>query len=124
MNIVDSSGWLEYFAGTKRSALFSEAIEKTDKLFVPTISLYEVFKKIYLERDEDSALRAIAHMQQGTVIDLDASISIFAAKLSKDHKIPMADSIILATARKYNAILWTQDDDFIGLDGVKYFPKK
>ncbi|MCR1795934.1 type II toxin-antitoxin system VapC family toxin, partial [Leptospira sp. id769339] len=87
-------------------------------------SLYEVFKKIYIERDEDSALRVIAHMQQGTVIDLDASISIYAAKLSKDHKIPMADSIILATARKYNAILWTQDEDFIGLDGVKYFPKK
>ncbi|WP_367899204.1 type II toxin-antitoxin system VapC family toxin [Leptospira sp. WS58.C1] len=124
MNIVDSSGWLEYFAGTKRSDLFSEAIEKTDKLLVPTISLYEVFKKIYIERDEDSALRVIAHMQQGAVIDLDASISIFAAKLSKDHKIPMADSIILATARKYNAILWTQDEDFIGLDGVKYFPKK
>ncbi|MCR1795663.1 type II toxin-antitoxin system VapC family toxin [Leptospira sp. WS58.C1] len=124
MNIVDSSGWLEYFAGTKRSDLFSEAIEKTDKLLIPTISLYEVFKKIYIERDEDSALRVIAHMQQGTVIDLDASISIYAAKLSKDHKIPMADSIILATARKYNAILWTQDEDFIGLDGVKYFPKK
>ncbi|WP_016756350.1 type II toxin-antitoxin system VapC family toxin, partial [Leptospira santarosai] len=71
MNIVDSSGWLEYFSGTKRSGLFSEAIEKTDKLIVPTISLYEVFKKIYLERDENSALRAIAHMQQGTVIDLE-----------------------------------------------------
>ncbi|EMO31763.1 type II toxin-antitoxin system VapC family toxin [Leptospira santarosai] len=124
MNIVDSSGWLEYFSGTKRSGLFSEAIEKTDKLIVPTISLYEVFKKIYLERDENSALRAIAHMQQGTVIDLDASISIFAAKLSRDRKIPMADSIILATARKYKATLWTQDEDFIGLDRVKYFPKK
>ncbi|PJZ70821.1 VapC toxin family PIN domain ribonuclease [Leptospira perolatii] len=124
MNIVDSSGWLEYFAGTKRSDLFSEAIERTDKLLIPTISLYEVFKKIYIERDEDSALKAIAHMQQGTVIDLDASISIFAAKLSKDHKLPMADSIILATARKYSAMLWTQDEDFNGLDGVKYFPKK
>ncbi|EMM78534.1 type II toxin-antitoxin system VapC family toxin [Leptospira santarosai] len=124
MNIVDSSGWLEYFSGTKRSGLFSEAIEKTDKLIVPTISLYEVFKKIYLERDENSALRAIAHMQQGTVIDLDASISIFAAKLSRDRKIPMADSIILATALKYKATLWTQDEDFIGLDRVKYFPKK
>ncbi|EMO57020.1 PIN domain protein [Leptospira santarosai str. CBC1416] len=124
MNIVDSSGWLEYFSGTKRSGLFSEAIEKTDKLIVPTISLYEVFKKIYLERDENSALRAIAHMQQGTVIDLDASISIFAAKLSRDRKIPMADSIILATARKYKATLWTQDENFIGLDRVKYFPKK
>ncbi|MDI7220646.1 type II toxin-antitoxin system VapC family toxin [Leptospira santarosai] len=124
MNIVDSSGWLEYFSGTKRSGLFSEAIEKTDKRIVPTISLYEVFKKIYLERDENSALRAIAHMQQGTVIDLDASISIFAAKLSRDRKIPMADSIILATALKYKATLWTQDEDFIGLDRVKYFPKK
>ncbi|EKO33176.1 type II toxin-antitoxin system VapC family toxin [Leptospira santarosai] len=124
MNIVDSSGWLEYFSGTKRSGLFSEAIEKTDKLIVPTISLYEVFKKIYLERDENSALRAIAHMQQGTVIDLDASISIFAAKLSRDRKIPMADSIILATALKYKATLWTQDENFIGLDRVKYFPKK
>ncbi|RHX94265.1 VapC toxin family PIN domain ribonuclease [Leptospira yasudae] len=124
MNIVDSSGWLEYFAGTKRADLFAEAIEKTDKLLVPTISLFEVFKKIYLERDENSALKAIAHMQQGRVIDLDTSISILAAKLSKDRKIPMADSIILATAYQHDAVLWTQDEDFKDLVGVNFFPKK
>ncbi|AJR16673.1 type II toxin-antitoxin system VapC family toxin [Leptospira interrogans] len=124
MNVVDSSGWLEYFAETKRAEYFAGAIEKTESLLVPVITLYEVFKKILLERGEDNALRAIAHMQQNKVVGLDASLAITAAKLSCDHKMPMADSIILATARQYNAILWTQDDDFKGLHGVNFFPKK
>jgi len=124
LNVVDSSGWLEYFAGSDRANLFAPVIENPGKLIVPSICVYEVFKKVLIERDEDSALVAIAHMQQATLVDLDSRIAIFAATLSKEFKLPMADSIILATARLNGATLWTQDEDFQSIDGVKYFPKK
>ena len=124
MNVVDSSGWLEYFAGSDRANLFAPVIENPGKLIVPSICVYEVFKKVLIERDEDSALVAIAHMHQATLVDLDSRIAIFAATLSKELKLPMADSIILATARLNGATLWTQDEDFHSIDGVKYFPKK
>jgi len=124
LNVVDSSGWLEYFAGSDRANLFAPVIENPGKLIVPCICVYEVFKKVLIERDEDSALVAIAHMHQATLVDLDSRIAIFAATLSKELKLPMADSIILATARLNGAILWTQDEDFHSIDGVKYFPKK
>jgi len=124
LNVVDSSGWLEYFAGSDRANLFAPVIENPGKLIVPSICVYEVFKKVLIERDEDSALVAIAHMQQATLVDLDSRIAIFAATLSKELKLPMADSIILATARLNGATLWTQDEDFHSIDGVKYFPKK
>ena len=123
MNIVDSSGWLEYFSGSDRSFYFSKSIEDTTKLIVPTITLSEVFKKICNERNEDSALKAIAHMQQGIVVDLDSNLAVFAAQLGIQFKLPLIDSIILATAYKFKATLFTQDSDFFGIDGVKYFPK-
>ncbi len=123
MNIVDSSGWLEYFANDTNAEKFAPAIQKIEKLIVPTISLYEVFKKVLSQRDEGQALRAIAVMQQAQVVELTNSIALTAAKISIDYKLPMADSIMLSTARLYNAILWTQDNDFEGIDGVKYFCK-
>lgn len=123
MNVVDSSGWLEYFAGTTRAKLFARPIENASTLLVPSISIYEVFKKVMLEFGETEALHVIAHMQKGRVIELDASLAIFAANLSIEHKLPMADSIILATAKQYNATIWTQDRDFKKIKGVKYFPK-
>lgn len=123
MNLVDSSCWLEYFAGTERSAKYARAIEDTENLVVPTISIYEVFKKILAETDEDRALQAIAQMRQAELVDLTPSIALNAAALSLQHKLPMADSIILATARETGAVLWTHDADFKGLEGVKYFPK-
>lgn len=123
MNIVDSSAWLEYFAGTKNAENFAKAIEDTKNLIVPTIILYEVFRKILTEKDENTALRVIAHMKQGRVAELDISLALTAAKLSKEHGLPMADSIILATARASGAILWTQDADFKGIEGIKYFKK-
>ncbi|MGV3666797.1 MAG: type II toxin-antitoxin system VapC family toxin [Leptospira bouyouniensis] len=123
MNVVDSSGWLEYFSGTNRANLFAEAIEKTENLIVPSLSLFEIFKKVYKEKGEDIALKIVAHMQQGKVINLDPRISIYAAKISVEKSIPMADSIIYATAQLNNAILWTQDNDFRGLQGVKFFEK-
>lgn len=123
MNIVDSSGWLEYFANDTNAEKFAPAIQKIEKLIVPTVSLYEVFKKVLSQRDEGQALRAIAVMQQAQVVELTNSIALTAAKISIDYKLPMADSIMLSTARLYNAILWTQDNDFEGIDGVKYFCK-
>ena len=123
MNIVDSSCWIEYFAGTKVGEAAADAIEDTKTLYVPVITLYEVFKKMLLETNEDSAILAIAHMKQGKVVDLDSYLSIYAAKIGKENRLAMADSIIYATARKYNCVLWTQDKHFKDLDMVKYFKK-
>jgi len=112
LNIVDSSGWIEYFADSKNSNNFAKPIENTKELIVPSIILFEVFKKLLTELGEDIALTAIAHMQQGKVIDLDQEIALSAARVSFENKIPMADSIIYSTAIKYNATLWTQDEHF------------
>ncbi len=120
MNIVDSSGWLEYFASGPNAEFFSEPIEEPSELLVPTISLYEVFKRVLQQRDESEALRAIAFMQSGEIIDLTSTIALHAAKLSTDLKIPMADSVMLATARESEAVLWTQDSDFEDLKDVRY----
>ena len=123
MNVVDSSGWLEYFANGRNAEIFEPVITNLDELVVPTITLYEVFKKVLQERDETQSLKAIAIMQQGTIIELTNSLAINAAKISVDYKLPMADSIILTTARQFEALLWTQDEDFEKIDGVKYIKK-
>ena len=124
MNVVDSSGWLEYFADGPNADFFASAIENVRELIVPSISLYEVFKRIHQQRSEDEALKAVAIMQQGQVIDLDMTLALSAAKTSTELKIPMANSIILVTARAYSAIVWTQDEDFEGIDGVRFIKKK
>lgn len=124
MNLVDSSGWLEYFVNGKNAGAFAPAIENTKELIVSTINLYEVYKKIFSERDGNSASEAIAVMQQAKVVDVDSSISIHAAQISCELKIPMADSLIYATAQKYKAIVWTQDYDFNNLTGVKFIKNK
>jgi predicted nucleic acid-binding protein len=123
MNIIDSTLWLEYFADTKAGNNVAEVIKDTGGLVVPTITIYEVFKKLLLETNEDEALFAIAHMKQGKVIVLDEELSLSAAKISKDHKIPMADSIIYATNLRFNCVLWTQDKHFKELRSVNYFEK-
>ncbi len=123
MNVVDSSGWLEYFADTPNAKHFSSPIEDTENLIVPTITFFEVFKKILKQKNEGEALQAVALMQQGQVVDFDMELSLNAARLSVEHQIPMADSLILATARAFDATLWTQDSDFRDLEGVEYFPK-
>ena len=120
MNVVDSSGWLEYFANGRNADFFAPAIEATSRLVVPTLSLYEVFKRILQQRDEASALQAVALMQRGEVVDLDATVALAAAKTSLELRLPMADSVMLATARAHGATLWTQDEDFEGLQGVRY----
>jgi toxin FitB len=124
MNVVDSSGWLEYFADGKNADYFAPAIQDTEALIVSTINLYEVFKRILQQRDENAAFLAIALMQQSQIIDVTPTISLSAAKNSIDLKLPMADSIIYTTAQIYNATLWTQDSDFENMDGVNYIEKK
>jgi predicted nucleic acid-binding protein len=124
MNIIDSSGWLEYFADGPNAPFFSPPLQNTAELIVPAITIYEVFKTVLRQRNESDALQAAALMLQGSVVDLTATISILAAKISLEHEMPMADSIILATARLYQATVWTQDSDFQGIAGVQYIPKK
>jgi len=120
MNVVDSSGWLEYFADADNANFFTEAIEDTENLVVPTLSIYEVFKRVCQQRGEGEALRAVAVMQQGATVDLTASLAISAANLGIRERLPLADSVILATARAYDATLWTQDADFEGMERVQY----
>jgi len=124
LNLVDSSGWLEYFAEGRNAGFFAPAIENTKLLLVSVINCYEVFRKVAEQRDENSAMQAVAAMQEGTLVDLSADLAILAAKLSLEAKLPMADSIILATARMHRATVWTQDSDFAKLAGVRYVAKR
>jgi len=123
MNLVDSSGWLEYFANEKNADFFAEPIEDTNNLIVSTINLYEVFRKVLQQKDENAAMQAIALMQQGKIIEVDSAISLHAAKQSVELNLPMADSIILATARAFDAELWTQDSNFKNFPDVNYIQK-
>lgn len=123
MNVVDSCGWLEYFANGANADFFAPAVEDAASLVVPAISLFEVFKRVLQQRSENDALQAVAIMQQGQVVAVDETLALAAAKLSFDLKLPMADSLILATARAHAATLWTQDDDFEGIPGVQYIAK-
>jgi len=123
MNVVDSSAWLSYFAGDKNAGVFAKPIETIDELLIPSITLTEVFKCIVRQRDEDVALQAIAHMEQGKVVSLDSALAVDAAVYGLKHKLPLADSIIYATAKMFDATVWTQDADFKALPKVKYFQK-
>ena len=124
MNIVDSSGWLAYFADEPNAKHFLTPLNDTDSLVVPTVTIYEVFKVVLRESSENEALQAAVAMRKGTVVDLTALLAIAASKLSLEHNLPMADSIILATAKEFDATIWTQDSDFENIGDVKYFPKK
>lgn len=123
MNLVDSSGWLEYFTEGSNAASFAEPLQDKTTLLVSVINLYEVFKVVLRERDENSAFQTVALMRQGRVTDVTAEISVHGAKTSHELKIPMTDSLIYATAQLYEATLWTQDEDFDGLQGVRYLAK-
>jgi predicted nucleic acid-binding protein len=124
MNVVDSSGWLAYFADEPNAKHFLAPLSDPASLVVPAVTIYEVFKVILRESSENDALLAAMAMQKGTVVDLTASLAIAASKLSLEHDLPMADSIILATAQEYGATIWTQDSDFDSMNNVKYFPRK
>jgi len=123
MNVVDSSAWLAWFADEPNAKQFKKVITDTENLIVPVLCIYEVFKVLLRETTETDALKAITQVQQGRVIDIDSETALDAAKLSFEKTLPMADAIIYTIAIKYNATLWTQDSDFEGMAGVKYFPK-
>ena len=123
MNVVDSSAWLEYFGDGPNASDFASAIEDPDSLVVPTLTLFEVFKRTCQIADEAAALDAVAVMMQRTVVELTASLSLDAARLSLGSRLAMADAIVLATARSHEAVLWTEDAHFEGMDGVEYRPR-
>jgi len=123
MNVIDSSAWLEYFANGPNSSFFAPAIENVEQLIIPAIVIFEVFKNVLQQRGENDALQVIATMQQGQTVDFTPALALNAAKISVEMKLPMADSIILATTQAFNATLWTQDSDFENIDGVQYAKK-
>jgi len=123
MNIIDSSGWLEYFSDGPNAKYYVPPLNDTSSLIVPAVTIYEVFKVVLRETGENEALQAVAVMQKGKIVELTAHIAMTAAKLSLQHDLPMADSIILATAQKYRCVIWTQDSDFQYFENVNYFPK-
>jgi predicted nucleic acid-binding protein len=123
VNVIDSSAWLEYFADSANAAHFAAAVEDVPALVVPVICIYEVFKAVARQRDEVAAFRAVAFMRQGEVVEVSEGIALSAARISLAHRLPMADSLVLATARSRGAVLWTQDADFDGLPDVRYVPK-
>lgn len=124
MNLVDSCGWLEYFADGPQADFYAAALEDPGSLLVPTVCLLEVFKRVFQQRGEDAALQAVAAMHQGLIVPLDANLALRAARISGDLKLPLVDSVILATARTYLGIIWTQDVHFKGLEGVRYTEKR
>ena len=123
MNIVDSSGWLEYFSDGPNSKHFSNPLKNSASLVVPVITIYEVFKVVLRETGENEALLAVAAMQKGRVIDVTTNLAMKASKLSLIHNLPMANSIILATAKAHDCTIWTQEADFKNIPGVKFFSK-
>jgi len=124
MNLVDSSGWLEYFSDGSNAGYFKSAIKDEEHLIVPTICLYEVFKITLVRAGEEEALRVAGLMSFGKITDLDREMALAAAQISIEEKLAMADSIILATARLCEATLWTQDEHFKAIPGVKYIAKR
>jgi predicted nucleic acid-binding protein len=122
MNLVDSSAWLAFFADTKNAGVFGKPIRNVERLLVPTVVMYEVFKVLLREQGEESAIIAQAHMQQGRVVDFTAELAVKAATISHEFRVPMSDSIILATALEHDAVIWTQDEHFKGMKAVKYYP--
>jgi toxin FitB len=124
MNIVDSSAWLEYLVDTKNANNFQSPIEDIENLIVPSIVMYEVFKKTFKERGKEAAIEAVGQMHQGKIIGVHTNAALTAARFSMEHNLAMADALILAIAKQAGATLWTQDKDFKGLEGVKYFKKK
>jgi predicted nucleic acid-binding protein len=123
MNLVDSSAWLEYFSDGSNAAFFAPAIEDIDSLVVPVVCVYEVFKQVLQKQGLSMAELRVADMYKGKLVDLTAPLALSAAKISADTKLPMADSFILATARAYQAVVWTQDEHFKDIEGVQFIGK-
>ncbi len=117
--VLDSSCWLEVFDGGDRAHLFQEQVAKVEELIVPVMTIYEVFKYLRRKLGDEGASRAATYMQRGHVMDHDLALTLEAAA----NGLPLADSLIYATAQLHHAVLWTQDANFKDLPGVKYFSK-
>jgi len=117
--VVDSSGWIEVFTDGPRADVFLEVLEVEERLVVPSITIFEVFKWILREHSEADAIQASAVMQRGLVVQLDPTTAVAAAQLSHVLRLPMADSVILTTARQHQARLYSMDADFQGLSDVE-----
>lgn len=124
MNLVDSCGWLEYLADGPNADFYAGPLTDTGNLVVPSICIAEVFRKVLSLRSEVSAFEAAALMMRGHIVELDASIAIMSARLGNEYRIPLADSIILATSRSRNAVIWTQDTHFKSIASVRYIEKQ
>lgn len=124
MIVLDSSGWLEFFAEGPHVEEFASRLRHPATILTPTIAIYEVYQWIKRERSEEEAVYAAATMRKTKVVDWSDEISLTAADLSLAHKLPMADAIVLATARSHHAELLTTDSDFEGIEGVTVFSKK
>ena len=118
-----NSAWLEYFADGPNAKYFANVIENPNELLLPTITLLEAFKRVSQQRDESRALQYIATIQQSKLVELSSALALSAAAFGLRYRLPLADSIIYATARQANALVWTQDSDFEGLEGVQFWPK-
>ncbi len=122
--IFDSSCWIEYFAGSENCESYSNEIIKTEKIILPSIIIYEVFKKILIESNEDAAISLIGHLRECEIIDIDFYLLILAAKLGKEFKLPFADSLVVAVAKIYNATIYTHDAHSKDLSSnVRYIEK-
>jgi predicted nucleic acid-binding protein len=122
VNVVDSSAWISYFTDDKNADVFAAPIENLEQLLVPSITLTEVFKYMCRHADEGIALQSIAHMSQGQTVPLDSALALDAAVFGLELHLPLADSIIYATAKKFGARVWTRDADFKDLPAVEYHP--
>lgn len=123
MNLVDSSGWLEFFSDSPLAAKYYNYLERLNELVVPTLVIYEVYKKIKKERNEEEALLAIAHMGKAKIVSLDDTLALSAADISLKYNLSMADAIIYATALQEKARLITSDTHFRQLPGVTFLKK-
>jgi len=124
VNVVDSSGWVEYLVGGPNASFFQKPLSDVESLVVPSISILEVYRYVLRQRGREEALAVGASMRQGRVLELDGGLAIEAAELGASLRLPLADSIIYASALSVGATVWTQDVDFEGLDGVKYRAKR
>ncbi len=123
MNVVDSSAWLEVLADGPNAPRFAGALLEASRLLVPVVVVTEVTRKVLRERGEQAALEVRAWLEQGVIVELDTHLAWLAARLGVRHRLPLADSLVYATASAFDATVWTQDEDFAGLPGVRYFPK-
>ena len=123
MNLVDSSGWIEYLQDTPRADLFANAIEDRIHLLVPTIALFEVHRVLSRSLPADLVKRCLDVMRLGRVLDFTDARAVAAAHIAARHKLAMADSAMYSMALEFDASFWTQDVDYQGLPGVRYQAK-